>query len=318
MAKKPNSHQNFASDFKGQTELFDRIGVFRAGLPAGNWLDTFLTNNEIVWATDTLAETAAKGYDGIKNDQVNIAHNEIQLRNKNMNPILDHMKGGFQFLKTGNPSNYSQLSFWGAIISVNGKFTYPSKPEDLLTMFGKYSDKDGTYPIGTSPLLPYNTQNEIIMANDVIAMGDANTNVTNAFDAFNLSEANTMLRNNKWAPVLAHLVLIYNYAKTFYKNNPRALALMGFIVVATAPTHKVQKSTALQGAHVLIHGAIIGSIIDNPNAWDVLIYPGKDMTKAPVTLKANSMMAVVKGMSSFVMKNPDALRIAYITTTVRK
>ena len=93
---------------------------------------------------------------------------------------------------------------------------------------------------------------------------------------------------------------------------------MGFVVVETPPTHKLQKSTALQNAHVLVHGAIIGSIIDNPNAWAVLIYPGLNMTKPPITLAANSSMAVGKGMSSFVMQNPDALRIAKITTMVRR
>jgi hypothetical protein len=318
MAKKPHSHQNFASDFKGQTELFERVVLFKATLPPGNWLEVFMTSEEIDFTVDDLAKVAAIGFDNIKNTQAGIAHNEIQLRNRSMNPIISHMKGGFQFLKAANPTNYSKLSFWGAIISVNGKLTYPSRPEDKLDMFGVYAGKDGSYPVGTSPLQPYNTQNEIVMADDLDAMTAANLNVTNAFNAFNLSEENTMLRNRKWAPVLVDLVKIYNYAKAYYRNNSRSLGLMGFIIVATAPTHKVQKSTALQGAHVLIHGAIIGSIINNPNAWDVLIYPGKDMTKPPVTLKANTSMAVAKGMSSFVMQNPDALRIAKITTTVRK
>ena len=318
MAKKPLSHQIYPSDFKGQTELLARLIIFYATLPLVNFLSVFFESEGINLTDDAAIAVTAKGYNDIKNDEANNAHNEIQLRNNNLDIPFNHMKGGFQFLKTGNPTNYSQLTFWGGVISVNGKLSYPSKPSDKITMYGKYSDKDATYPGDTSPIRPYNTQNNIIMLQDNNMMADANTHNNNAENSFNTSEENTQLRNTEWSPVVVNLVKIYNYSKAFYKNNSRALGIEGFVVVETAPTHKNQKSTALQGDHVGVHGAIIGSILTNLENFDVWIIPGTDITKPPVILKANTSMAVVKGMSQFIFKNPNTLAIAKIMTTVRR
>ena len=234
-----------------------------------------------------------------------------------MDKFIFHMEGGFQYIKNYNPEVPLEAAAWGADISVTGKITMPSNPGNLLTMFKVYSDKHATYPLLTSPLHGYYIVKEWIMANDVLDYLAAVVYDTGAADTSDLSELNTEYRDTEWSLPLKDLIKLYNLAKVVYKDKYRLLPIMGFKVVSTPTTHHDQTSTALQLAHVLIHGAIIGSVIHNLNDFDVLIHPGREIGSSPKVLKANELMAVEKGMSEFVFENPDNLRIAKIISTIR-
>ncbi len=312
------ARKGIASDFRSQTTQYDKFKVYVDLLPVGHWLLVFLDNNSIVVDDDIALGVEAIAFDDAKNLDKAIAMNSIERRNALANPIFSSMKEGFQVIKAGTPGVYDNVRLFSGIITDNGRFIYPTSFPDLSLLWGKYYHKNGTYALGLSPAYPYYHENDINISlqNDdvilaMIADNNADINTTN-------SEDNTEQRNEKWSGPLENLVKIYNFCKAVLIKTPRKLGLMGFEIIETPPGHKLQKSTALQEEHRLIHGAIIGSIITNLNDFEILIYPGPDMLKVPHILKAGEVMAVKKGMSEFILYNPNPLELAKISVTVRK
>jgi len=59
-------------------------------------------------------------------------------------------------------------------------------------------------------------------------------------------------------------------------------------------------------------------VMENNEDFDIIINPGEVLGGTPIIFHAHTSMAVVKGMSSFIMENPDALKIAHIKVWVRR
>ncbi len=318
MIKKPYSHVEMQSDFLGQFDLAKALLVFKAAQPVGGFFDIFLAGESIDIPAIIAKGVLAKGFDDIKIAKLDDAHISIQSRNHQMGPIIPHMKGAFQFLKESSPSAFANLTYWGADPTVTGRFRYPTNPHLMLAMYKKFWDKDHSYPGITSPIHNYNIEQEIDMTVDGNRYTAAKGNDDDAANEFSLSEQNTQLRNNKWAPCLIDLLKIYHFLKAYYGGNTQKMRKAGFIILQTPPTHKKQKSKALQLGHVGIHGAIIGSIAYNPNDFAIILIPGTDIEGEAITFPAHSAMAIAPGMSRFIFKNPDALRIAEMTVMIRK
>ena len=318
MSKKSHARVKFPSNFKNQPPLVDSLILYKATLPTINWVSALEASSGITLAAIQGIGITAKGFDKLKDSNHQLSLNAMESRNNNSKPIVQHMEGGFQVIKTINAPDFGPLRFWGANVSIDGKINNPTNIIKQMAAFKIYSDYYATFIAGEAPIEFYQVKHEYIMANDVDAMTAANGFNTDALSFKAISENNTDLRNITWEDALDFLIKIYNVAKATFKDFYRELGLMGFDMSENALSHKDQISTALQGSQILVHGAIIGSVIENLNDFDVIIHPGEYLAKPPITFAANSIIAVKKGMSCFILENPDDVRIAKIRATVRR
>ncbi|MEI6817691.1 MAG: hypothetical protein WCL14_13865 [Bacteroidota bacterium] len=317
MTKPRHASGKFPSGFKGQTHLTDKIIEYKSTLPTSNWITALETTTGITLSAVHGFGVAAKVYDDSKDADHSSSMNEIELRNKLAMPLVTHMEGGFQVVKALNEPEFGVVREWGANISITGKITIPSNVIEQMDMFRLYANKYLSYSISPTPIDFYQAKHHYVMADDITDMGLVIGHDNSATDFKNLSENGTEMRNELWAPGIAFLVRLYNVGKATYTDFFRELGLMGFDMSESSPTHVEQISTALQSSQILIHGAIIGSVFENLNNFPIIIHPGEVMAKPPITLKAGELMAVKKGMSSFILENPDALNKAKIRVTVR-
>jgi len=306
------------SNFLGQIDLLGRIDTYKTGLGAGNYIETMLTNEGIVWTNIMAAIPLAKAKNTLKLSFAAASHNDIEQRNSKSKGPLSHMLGGGQNLKSINPSNVGSISGWGFPVLASGKIKYPSKFSDMYVIWQAYFAKDGTYGVGLSPIQPYNTANKIVMGDDNVLMLAAKGFDDSFITDDASSVANTALRNGIWEIPLGVIVKIYNLIKTTNKSAQTVLGLAGFKVAANAPGHRNQTTKAMQTDSTLVHGAIIGSVAYNNNNFDCWYIKGTNPLGTKIPFPKNSAIAVTKGMSQFIFGNPNALEIAKILVTVRR
>lgn len=317
MAKKPHAAKKMASDFKSQITIPAKLQAYKGTLPPINWLYQYEIDSGVTIASIITRANNAKAFDGLKDLNHNLSMNDIESANKITVKLTERMGGGFQVVKKINAPDLGPVRLWGANVLVDGKVVIPANRAAQMDMFALYGAKYGSYGVGLAPIEYYQLKHKYIMADDLISMAAAVGFDASALSHKGISENNTELRNDQWAPGIEFLVKVYNLGKATYDGFFRELGLMGFTVSENAPTHKDQISTALQLSQILIHGAIIGSVLENPNDFDVIIHPGELLAKPPITFPANSLMAVKKGMSSFILENPNALKKAKLRVTVR-
>lgn len=318
MAKKAHARGKIPSNFKNQIKLPQKLFDYEAELGPNNWIDALeLTSGKTL--VQLLAKAASsKVFDDLKDENHNLSMNDVESATKITVPLTSRMGGGFQVVKKIEAPDLGPVRLWGANVLVSGEVVMPTNREDQMAMFALYGAKYGTYGVGLAPIEYYQLKHKYIMSDDLLAMTAANAFDISALNHKSISENNTELRNDEWADWIEFIVKIYNVGKATYEGFFRELGLMGFDIAESAPGHKNQTSTALQLSQVLIHGAIIGSVMENPNAFDVIIHPGSVLGHPPVTFPANSLMAVKKGMSQFILENPNALSKAKLKVTIRK
>ncbi len=318
MAKKPHARVNFPSNFKKQTPLVEALIAYKAGLPVNNWIAALeVAVGRTLASVQTIANNA-KVFDLAKDANHKLSMNEVEARDKILIPLVTRMEGGFQVIKAINKPDLAPIRLWGAVVTTGGRVEVPTDKVAQVAMFKLYSDKYATFAPGNAPIEFYQVKHGYIMATDALAAIASGIHNTSAIALQALSEDETEQRNTIWEPGLEFLVKVYNVGKATYADFFRELGIMGFDIAESAPTHKDQISTALQGAQVLVHGAIIGSVVENLENFDVLLHPGEILAKPPIILHANTITAVKKGMSSFIFENPDPTHIAKIRSTVRR
>jgi hypothetical protein len=317
MAKKPHAAKKIVSDFKSQVKIPALLQAYKATLPAINWLSQYEIDSGVTISSIETLATNSIAFDGLKDLNHKFAMNDIESANKITVPLTSRMGGGFQVVKKINAPELGPVRLWGANVLVDGKVVMPTNRGEQMDMFALYGAQYGTYGVGLAPIEFYQLKHKYVMSDDLIAMAAAVGFDASALTYKGISENNTELRNEEWAPGIEFLVAVYNLGKATYSGFFRELGLMGFTISENAPSHKDQVSTALQSAQILIHGAIIGSVLENMNPFDVILHPGAVLGHPPITFPANSLMAVKKGMSQFILENPNALSKAKIHVTVR-
>ena len=318
MSRREHARIKFASSFKGQSKYLPKLVTYKSTLPTSNWMTPVETAYGMTLTEAVAILSTCIGYDNLKDSNKALSMNDFEARDKLSGPLMEHMDGGLQVIKTINEPDFGPVRLWGGDISVTGKMNTPTKFPDQMAQFLLYSNKYGTFATGTAPIEFYQVKHNYIMADDVTAMNSANAKDASAESLKSISENNTELRNNAWENALGLIIKLYNVAKATYRDFYRELGLMGFDMSENAPSHVDQISTANQLSQVGIHGAIIGSVIENLEDFKVIIHPGVTMSRPPIYLEGKSIIAVKQFMSQFIMENPDPVRKARIRSTVRR
>ncbi len=154
-------HINYPTDFTGQTTLLMAIKEKVDADGEDSPLLAMLTSKGIDLDKDLIECNKA-----INNNKLFLAaekrsHKLCQQRNTLMKPIMKHLRGSFQFLKSLFTPSFKELGDWGGTITVNGKINYPSGTESRIILFNLMKAKHDSYTISPSPLLAYLTESKI-------------------------------------------------------------------------------------------------------------------------------------------------------------
>ena len=127
----------------------------------------------------------------------------------------------------------------GIAITGNGKIIYPPAFTNRISLFNAFVQKHNSYIAGENPLLPYLTEQNILLINDSNFAGQAIANYNNFTNVALQSENETELGNQLWSPV-KHIRSINGFFLKLYGNNPKALGAWGFVVNDSVRTPKLR------------------------------------------------------------------------------
>ena len=154
----------------------------------------FMDNAEI-----DLVALGIKTDSAILHDNSRISYFEESLRDgekcKNkFIPIWKDTVKGIAFMKAFLNPNFHDVALWGPTVIREQKIVLPTKYENQAAMFLTYKTKHLSYPLLTSPLWPFLTQNEIDLPAQALIVIQCNLDNTASNTAYGNSVIETASR----------------------------------------------------------------------------------------------------------------------------
>jgi len=297
------AHIDYPTDFLGQTVLLGNI-IAQVALdgPDGPLVAMLASQNINLIKDNTACKTAITNNTLFLKAQKS-GQNFCQQRNNLMKPIMKHLRGSFQFLKSLFQPEFKALGSWGATISDSSKITYPKGTQNRVDLFMLMKVKNDSYTITPSPLQPYITQNSINLGTDATNGGIALAKNDSFSQAQKKAQNYRQKRDKGWAKSLADMRSIGNFLVILFSNNTKALGEYGFVVVDEVPADKKRIIDMKMRERKLQVKVKIGSTLSNTGKTDFYIYKGKLIEGIFIVLAAGKSMIVGKGYSLFSVIN---------------
>ncbi|MEI6628368.1 MAG: hypothetical protein WCN27_03070 [Alphaproteobacteria bacterium] len=224
-------------------------------------------------------------------------------RNKLMKPIMKHLRGSFQNLKSILKPTFKAVGGWGATILTSGKIIYPKSTQARVNLLMKMKAKNDSYTTFPSPLQPYLTKNNISLATDATNASLALITQNALKASINNSENLRQERDNGFAKSLIDIHFIGAFLKRLYSGETKKLGIYGYVVVGSKLATKRRTIKIIFGGIKLNKRIAIGDTIENMADADVYLYSGKTINGNPVLLKAGTKWIVAKGFSTISIQN---------------
>lgn len=309
---------NFPSNFLLQRILFNAIVAKDTTDGATSVIRQFLTEESIVLSNDAGFGTSADGFETTRSQKSKHAETKREERDNLFDPVFSHQRGSVQFLKKLYRKAPHKLGDWGVTVDGNGRVALPASFIDQAALFLEFKAHHDGFAAGTSPLIPFLTENDIDLDDDETATSDAKA----AHGIFNASNAEaeeaTANRDNKWSLVADHMRGIGAFLMNLYSNNPKKTGAWGF-VVDDSPRKPVTRTSKIKPASVkTISGVLIGSSIKNIGEVPLKIYKGATATGAFSTLAPNNEFGVTAGFSTVTVSNEDLIKTGTFNYTVSR
>ncbi len=239
--------------------------------------------------------------------------NFTQLRNLEIAPVIAHLKGEVQFLKSIYSNNTKELGNWGITVEDPNKIVYSNNFDTIAATAKTFFTKHLGFAVGKSPLLPYLTQNKIDVTVDKAAIETAIEYNEQAITATTQSENITQLRNILWGPTVTHLKGVGNYLMNFYGNNQKGCGEYGYVVDNSVAKPKIVKTSIKLLDKTTLKGLVIGGTITNEGTEDIHLYKGLTTNGNPIILKPGEKYGIAKGFSAVTVSNPSNLIAAKVS-----
>ena len=308
----------FPESFAAQVTLLGLVNTKHVADGGSSVLTAFLAQKGITLATDVTTGTAASAQEASRALLARQGENFIELRDISMNPVLDHLRKGIQYLKKYYAPNVNELGNWGVSVSNNNKINFPVDFTARVTLWTAYKAKHDSFTAPPSPLTAFNTQNSFSMTTDNTAVTTAGTNNASGIAAKEQSENAREARDVLWNPVVQHLKDIGNFLVQLFPNNPQKAGLWGFVIDESARKPKLQKTTLILSSQKTVTGIQLGSTLTNTGSTDLHLYKGKTTTGTPTVVHAGEKFGVPKGWSIITIINPSTTATATFTAMVSK
>ena len=309
------AHLDYPTDLLKSTELLAAIKAKVVEDGDDGELVLMLAKQKIDLDNDILEGEKALAYNESFDKATSDGQNYCEKRNNLLKPLMKHMRGAFQYLKILFIAEFKELGDWGAKINNNGKITYPTKTDAREKMFLDLKEKNDSYGVDESPLLPYLVKQDIDLADDA-------TNFAKAV-ALNISfeeaekEAGSLVqkRNNTWKKPSANIRKIGSFLMKFYADNVKTIGIYGFVVVASIKKIKVRNLKVQIGSYAMNKRVAIGDTVSNMGNADIYLFAGKKITSKRILLSSGKSWIVTKGYSTLSFFNPSTTTIGKLTLT---
>jgi hypothetical protein len=303
----------FPETFSGQETLYAAIKAKHTADGTKSVLPPYLTENKIDFTKIDAALPLAKTSLQTRNALKETASKNTELRDLTFGPVYATFKNGVQSLKKIYNKAPRKLADWGINIDNKDKIVYPNNfidQKDLVKSFYTYHN---SLAAGTSPLLPFLTNNSVDVSKELLAITTAEGYHSNSKPIAENSEKETENFNNIWQPHVKSLQGIGSYLMSLFPNSPRKITDWGFAIDESETKPKDVKSKLKLGETVTIKSLVIGGTFKNTGSTDLHIYKGTSTKGNPIIVKPGDSWGILKGHSVITVSNPDALQNAEFT-----
>jgi hypothetical protein len=277
----------------------------------------YLTENDIDFDSDVLDGMAAVALNVSATSLLGQSLKATKDRDNSFRPVWKNTRAWSQYLKKLFIANTSELSDWGIPIETSGEIKYPTPFKERAVISKAIIAKSNSYPVGTSPLQPYITQNK----NNLTTIS---TNIANAL-AFDISKSElkassvkaTQDRDLKFDDPYKNLVGIGNFLKTLFPDNPKDLLLWGFDEVDTKAPAKLRTVNIKPLISKKIGGIVLGSVLTVTGTKPISLTKGKKGLGTPIIVAPGEELGMNKGFSYIIVTNPATIGVATFTVTTK-
>ncbi len=309
------AHIDYPTDLLKSTALLARIKTKVAADGDDSVLVLMLAKNKINLDNDILEGEKALAYHESFLKTTKVGQNYCEKRNNLLKPLMKHMRGAFQFLKTQFDVNFKEIGEWGGKINNNGRITYPTKTAKMQAMFLKLKEKNDSYSDDESPLLPYLVKQGIDLNVDSTNFAKAVALNTSFEDADKEAGILVEKRNQTWKKPKTNIRKIGAYLMKFYTIENKMLGKYGFVVVSIVKKVKVRNLKVAIGCYAMNKRVAIGDTVGNMGNTDIYLFAGKDITAKRILLLAGKTWIVAKGYSTLSFFNPSTTTIGKVKLT---
>ena len=228
-------------------------------------------------------------------------------------PVMKHIRGEFQFLKSLYSPFVKNISLWGGSITNSGKIIYPKNIYAQVDLLKDIKTQHDSYTTPASPLSIYLTQHTISLVIDTTNGANAVIKDTDALAAMRSSENFRELRDKGWSRPLKNIHAIVNFLRKLYVENAKTLGDYGIVVVDGIHLAKEKTIIIEEGGNRVNIITKIGSTVRNDSDFAIHIYKGKKILGKYLTLLPGELFLVAKGYSALSVENTSKLKKATIT-----
>lgn len=275
-------------------------------------LPDWLIKNKIDLEADIADGVAAQDKEKERAKQAAISKKAFESRDALFGVVFSFIREGAQVLKKYYVKQYALLADWGLPVTDSGRIAYPASFEERNAIAAAFFEKLASYGKDKNPLTAYLINNKVVVDDLVKNNKDAAAENVIANKAASAAENATEQRDLLWAAPLDHIHKIADYLKSINPTNPRALGDWGFVVDESVAVRKERKVKLIIGETKVVNSIKIGSIVTNMGKGNVLLYKGKEVKGAAVTLKPQDKMGMIKGYSTITLVNPSTLETGMI------
>ena len=223
-----------------------------------------------------------------------------------------------QFLKKLFRGTPAVLGDWGQIIDSGDRVVYPPDFIGRTTVVNDFIAKHQSFPVGTSPLLPYLTQTGINLVTN-------KTKVTDAIAAHNNMLAQDLLKEEKreerdvnMAGVEAHLRGIGQFLVGLFSQTPHKAGEWGYAIDESArPSQESIKKIPIAGIKT-VHNVDVGSLLTNNGPQTVNILPGTGEKGGGVSVLSGKKIVVAPTFGTLTVQNTSDEEEAIVTVFINR
>jgi hypothetical protein len=312
------SRVNFPNNFDKLVKLFTDFKTKYYAEAGSSVTQPFLDEQGIDPTADEARVTAATAAD-IAFDKAEKDGEEFTEERDNLfNPVFKDHVNCVQFLKKLFRGNPTKLGEWGQTVDAGGRVVYPPDFIGRTVVVKALFTKHASFPVGTSPLLPYLTETGINLTTNATDVSDAATAHNNMLAQALLKEEKREERDNNMEAVESHLRGIGQFLVGLFSSAPHKAGQWGYAIDESArPSQESVKKIPVAGIKT-VHNVDVGSLLTNNGPQTVTILPGTGEKGGGVPVLAGKKLLVAPTFGTLTVQNPSDEEEAVVSVFINR
>lgn len=296
---------NFPNTFAGIVKLFRDVKTKYDAEAGDSMLQPYLDEQGIGMDEDETTVNNAVTADTAFSVAGKESEKLRQQRDFLFEPAFKRHEGEVQFLKKLYRNNVAKLGEWGVTVDSDDRVVYPPDFPGRQAAVIAFITKHESFAVGTSPLLPYLTENVINIVTDKAAAVSALAAHNSFLTEDNVREEKRMERDVLIEPVATHLRGEGQYLIGLFHSVPKKANEWGFEVDDSPQADVVRTGIIASGASKVLKNLNVGKTLRNIGAVPLNVFPGETPEGTPVVVNAGQTFEIIRGFGSMTVVNPD-------------